>query len=141
MNTATQHAETTITRTLIEGRKRMGILPKYAGPHMMRFENAVYDSLQEICTAYNGGMWLFYEQSNGTFYMAPNQDGDCEISVFGNHYEGTVSADAAGLIATLMAANKMAWATRDERFTDLFYGLRDYASQHKEAGQIFRAID
>ena len=80
-------------------------------------------------------MW---ELSNGAFYMAPGDKTETyPMSCAGNWYEGTMSADAAGIVACLVAFNRMAWHTREDRFTNLFYGLREWALEHPEAKEIF----
>jgi hypothetical protein len=42
----------------------------------------------------------YYELSNGGFYMAPCLDKKLTMFVEGNGYEGILSADAAGIVAS-----------------------------------------
>lgn len=61
--------------------------------------------LDRLCADYHGGSWGFYTLSNGGAFMAP--EGDERWSLFngmnGNGVE--MSAEAAGIIACLMAYN------------------------------------
>jgi hypothetical protein len=52
-----------------------------------------------LCSKYS--VWEFYDLSNGGCYLAPNR-GAYELSA-PNGFEATVSADVAGLIASLYA--------------------------------------
>ncbi len=73
--------------------------------------------------------------------MAPVKVQPLRITMSGNGFDGMVSADAAGIIATLMALNQLSWKTRDAHCIHLFYLLREYALDHAESGLILRAID
>ncbi|MDR5647806.1 antirestriction protein, partial [Burkholderia cenocepacia] len=81
------------------------------------------------------------ELSNHAFYMVPRTDGPLTIRCDGNGYEGEMSSDAAGIVATLFALNAMAWSTEDETFTDLYHRLIAFVPSHPEARRIFAAID
>ena len=76
-------------------------------------EPLVYAWLDRLSADYNGGQWDFFELSNGGFYMAPVMPGPLRIDVHGNYYSGTVSADAAGVIATLFALGQLAAEVTD----------------------------
>ena len=137
-----QTAETpSIVATLVPEERRMDILPRYFGRHMIRGENAVYTAMESLCDANCHGSWNYVELSNGTFYMAPRMDGPLTISCDGNGYTGKMSSDAAGIVATLFALNAMAWSTEDETLTDLYHRLLAFVPSHAEAREIFAAID
>ena len=121
--------------------KRMNTLPRYFGRQLMTGEALVYQSLQFVCETYSGGLWDFFELSNGGFYMAPRLEEPLRIQCDGNGFDGDMSCDAAGIVACLMAFNALAWQTREAHFGELFYHLRDFAAQHVEAASIFAAID
>jgi hypothetical protein len=121
--------------------QRADFLPHFFGMHFMRGEAAVYATLQSMCQEYDGGYWEFYMLSNGGFYMAPAARKTFHLSCEGNGFEGEVSANAAGIIATLMALNALVWKTEDQALAESFYRLRDYALQHRESRSILRAID
>lgn len=116
---------------------------------------------------YDGGYWNYFvipECAEGkiaphtharletTGYMAPEFDGTYKMCVPGNYFEAGVSADAAGIIATLMILNVLSWKTSEmgekyARTCQLLIerqdALKDYISiiKHPEAHLIYRAID
>jgi len=70
----------------------------------------------------------------------------------GNYFEAEVSADAAGIIATLMIMNWLSWQVADmgpeyakvcKHLVARQDALKDYISiiKHPEAHLIYRAID
>ncbi len=134
--------ETPLICSRVAESQRMNILPRYTGRHFMLMEGLIYKVMGEYSEAYNGGHWIMWELSNGGFYMAPgDKNKTFPMCCDGNYYSGTMSADAAGVVACLVAFNRMAWHTRDQRFSDLFYALREWAAEHPEAAEIFKAID
>jgi hypothetical protein len=139
MNTEIQ--QSLIQSQLISGKKRLAFLPKHLNKEYLSFESAVYRTMDNICDNYDGGYWNFYELDNNGFYMAPHSSEPFNIFVHGNGYEGSVSCDAAGIIATTYALNNLAWRTESEEIIDKYYSLKDFAGQHPEFRQIFAAID
>lgn len=136
---------TAITRILIATPDRVPTTAKlfgYAFPQL--FEPFVYTVAREMAPAYQGGFWLFYQLSNGGFYMAPDIEGRFEVSCAMNFFDGELSADALGIVACLTAYSHLSFRD-DKQFAwvcgDQFYLLRDYADSHPEALAIFRAID
>src|SRR5258708_4452466 len=79
---------------------RIGTLPRHFGARMMTVEHSIYSFMREFVAEYKGSFWDFYELSNGGFYMAPNS-GPVKFSVHSNGFEGTLSADAAGITVCL----------------------------------------
>lgn len=130
-----------IVATQVPEHRRLSFLPRYLGKHMLLGEVLVYSSLESLCDDYNGGYWEYYDLSNGGFYMAPAIEGKLRLIGKGNFFEGDVSADAAGIIATLMALNQLCWDSRSDRHIRLFYLLRGFALEHAESGLILGAID
>ena len=127
--------------TKVPESKRMDFLPEVFGErNFMRGENMVYDSMMKMCNEYTGGFWEYYKLSNKGFYMAPMGYGKMHLLVEGNYFDGVLSADAAGIVASLVAINQLVWAGVRE-LTDPFYHLRDFAAQHSEAAEIYSAID
>jgi hypothetical protein len=93
-----------VTASLVASNRRLTFLPTYFGPRlMMRGESLVYAWLRRLSEDYNGGFWNYYELSNGGFYLAPELTGRLCLEVDGNGYSGELSADAAGIVATLFA--------------------------------------
>jgi hypothetical protein len=136
---------TAITRTLIATPDRVTTTAKlfgYAFPQL--FEPFVYTVAREMAQTYQGGFWLYYQLSNGGFYMAPDIEGRFEVSCAMNFFNGELSADALGIVACLTAYSHLSFG-KPEAFARIcaeqFYLLRDYAGEHAEAEAVFRAID
>ena len=138
-NTELQHQP--ITANLLPEESRMGFLPAFFGRAMMIGEGLVYCWMRNLSEDYQGGYWDYFKLSNGGFYMAPRTSKKFRVLVAGNYFEGELSADAAGIVATLYALCELANRTASDRIVDLYHLLRDYASEHPDAGQIFAAID
>lgn len=131
-----------ITAAQVATNRRLAVMPAHLqAAEILPFESLVYGTMSAVCSAYDGGYWEFMELSNGVFYMVCTDQERYKISVAGNYFDGEMSADAAGIAVTLMAFNALAWRTRKDYVTDLFYNLREYALQHPESGLIFAAID
>jgi hypothetical protein len=109
----------------------------------MRLEPAVYGLTENMSEDYSGGYWDFWELSNGGFYMSPRSDKRFNVSCM-NDYVGEMSADELGITACLYAYSHLSFG-QESQFTDTcaqhYHWLRDYALDHDEAGDIFRAVD
>ena len=161
MAAASQHASATsskdqdhqshrsIVATRVPDHQRLAFLPRVFGPkHYRRGECAVFDWMARLCPDYRGGFWHFYDLSNGGFYLAldegslkgPNGARQMHLVWEDNAFEGTMSAAAAGVVASLFAINHLIWGGCGE-LEDAYYALRDYAAEHPEGRQILRAID
>ena len=119
---------------------RLGSLPRHFGVHMLAFEDRTYAFLKRFCAAYNGGVWTFVELSNGGFYMSP-PEGTYDLTVESNGFQGSLSADAAGIAVCLFAFSHLSFEYATDIFSQHFGQLYAYADQHPEAAQIFAAID
>ena len=73
----------TIKAVRVPDSKRMNTLPRYFGRQHMTGDAWVYQSLHSVCEAYSGGLWDFFELSNGGFYMTPRSGGATANSVGG----------------------------------------------------------
>lgn len=138
--------EQPVTASVVSAGQRLDFLPAYFGPRlMMRGEALVYTWLRRLSEDYNGGFWHYYTLTNGGFYMAPEADKRMRIEVYGNGFAGEMSADAAGIVATLFALCQLtseAGQTDDgAALADRYHFLRDFAAYHPEAALIYRAID
>lgn len=143
MNAAMQTVA--ISNNRVSEVKRTGFLPTYFGAQLMILgESAVYNTMRAIAPAYTGGLWEFYELSNGGFYMGI-EDESFEVSVQSNGYNGTMSGDAAGIVATIFALDALIsrfYETLDvDHLVEHKYQLIDFAKTHAEAEQILAAID
>lgn len=137
----TQLAPGASTAHLVADHQRLAFLPRYLGQFAVVGEGMVFDALRNLSDDYRGGSWAFYDLSNGGFYMAPHADSSLNLFCAGNGYDGEMSADAAGIVATLFALNKLACQSRSERICDLYERLLQHARWHPEARAISAAID
>ena len=139
----------TITATQVPEHQRLNFLPRVFGPRLALLgESAVFDWMGHLCPDYSGGYWQFFDLSNGGFFMALDE-GSCptsestpllRISVEGNGYTGTLSAEAAGVLVTLFALNHLLFAGH-HGLIDAYDALTDFARQHPEVRAITRALD
>ncbi len=149
MSTAT--LEEVITAGKVPVSQRSGFLPKMFGGAYLLGERTVYARMERLCADYHGGFWNFYTLSNGGFYMAPEKPADekMRLVVCGNYFDGEMSADAAGLVASLFALGDLAgyFFTKGgspelvDLLSDHYSFLREFCYGHPEASLIFRAID
>ena len=122
---------------------RMGTLPRHFGRHMTTVEGLIYDLMRQYSADYEGGLWHFFELSNGGFYMAPSGMSEpVRFSVETNGYAGRMSADAVGITVCLFCFSLLSFQYRaTDVFAKHFHRLRDYAMNHVESTEIFAAID
>jgi hypothetical protein len=130
-----------VSAMLVPENLRMRFLPEQFGRYMLKGEFLVYRWLEQISKDYTGGLWDFYTLSNGGFYMAPKSDKAFKIDVIGNYFSGEMSADAAGIVASLFALCDMANRFGDDKLINQYHWLRDFSIEHAEAGLIMSAID
>ena len=135
-------APSSITAQLVEEAARMDFLPTFFGRRlMMHGEAQVYAWMRKLSADYKGGFWQFYNLSNGGFYMVPTGLDKLHIVCEGNFFAGDLSADAAGIVATLFALCYLANGSENDAIIERYHLLIEYAGQHEEAGKIFGAID
>jgi hypothetical protein len=135
---------TAIAATKVPEEARLDFLPKLFGRHFMKGEMLVYTFMGKLCSAYKGGYWEFYTLSNGSGFMVPVLPGDPErldISWADNAYEGSMSPEAAGIVASLYALNYLANMTEEDAMIEAFHALREFAVYHPESREIMGAID
>jgi hypothetical protein len=140
-------ATATIQRVEVPEADRLAFLPKHVGSGivLIEFETLVYTNLASLCDTYRGAFWEFYELSNRGFYMAPRLERDLILDCPGNGYNGAVSADAAGIVATLYTLSQMASLYVGKpvgtRCADNYHRLLAFVDEHPQARSIFGAID
>lgn len=128
--------------TLVPEDRRQDFLPEFFGiSRMIVAENTLYSLMDRLSPDYGGGSWNFYELDGKPLYLAPDSQSRFRMSWPDNGYQGEVSADAAGIIATLFALSYLSFRFTDDRFSEGFARLYDYAARHPEASEIFQAID
>ena len=83
-----------------------------------------------------------YALSNGGWYMCPDDD-DRFAVLCDNGYEGSMTADAFGIVCVLYAFSHLSFS--DDAIAGIcarhYHLLRDFAAEHDEAEAIFAAID
>lgn len=155
-----------VTRTEItDPRERLLFIPRlFATP---QGEQMAINFMRLHCAGYDGGFWDFYDIPRGicgriapnvdahttcrTGYIAP-PEGTYRLSIPGNYFDAEVSADAAGLIATLFVLNQLSWTVAEmgpayvqtcQMLSDHQDALKDYISivGHPERHLIYKAID
>ena len=85
--------------------RRMDFLPRLFGRRLLIIgEHTVFRFMEILSPGdYGGGLWDFYERAGQPLYLAPTSKPRCRLFCEGNGFEGEVSSDAAGIIATLFA--------------------------------------
>ncbi|MFV8844498.1 antirestriction protein [Serratia fonticola] len=141
MNTPTNAEINTITATEVQ--ERQGFWYRHFGsiPRWMLIEPQVFGWLDRLCADCQGGFWDFRTLSNGGAYLIPSTDQDYVLFNTLNGNGATVSREAAGITACLMAYSHHACRAESEAMTDHFYRLREYALHHPESRAIFALID
>lgn len=129
--------------TRVPDERRMDFLPRLFGPRLLIIgEHTVFSFMERLSPAdYSGGLWDFYELAGTPLYLAPTTPPRFRISWDGNGYDGEVSADAAGIIATLFAFSHLSFRHDCDELAEGFARLHAYAGEHPEAREIFQAID
>ena len=130
-----------ITAQRVEDEKRMDFLPGAFGAHYLQGERLVFSWLRELSNDYQGGYWHYYWLSNGAFYMAPHIRSTLRLVWANNFFDSDMSADAAGVVATLYGLNHLQSITHEARLIDRYQGLLEYVEQHPESRLIWQAID
>ena len=103
-------------------------------------ETVIYGLMRALCAEYSGGVWQFYDLSNGGCYLAP--DRGTYALLYPNGFRATLSADAAGLVASLHTFSHLAFKFENvEVFSYRFSQLREFALEHAEAKAILASID
>lgn len=131
-----------ISATIVADDDRMDFMPKHLGiQNLMVGQNMFPAYLEKLSKDYKGGYWEFYELSNGGWYTAPKGDQRYKISQPSNYYEGEMSADAAGITASLYTLSHLANTTEEDALINAYHLLRDFAIEHAEGQEILSAID
>ncbi|EKN6043342.1 antirestriction protein [Yersinia enterocolitica] len=143
MNTPTPAQTGTLTATRVSDAHRIHFWPKYFSqvPKWGLIEPQVFRWLDRLCDDYHGDFWDFYTLPNGGAFMVPGTEQDYVLFNALNGNGATVSREAAGITACLMAYSHCACSAESEAMTEYFYRLREYALQHPESRAIFSLID
>ena len=137
-----QQPTQSLAAALVPDCQRLDFLPDCFGQRLvMRGEALLYAWMCRLCEQYGGAYWNFYRLSDGGFYFAPKLE-DLEIAVDGNGFQGKMSADAAGIVATLFTLSQLASETVGTGVAEHFIeSYHSFDAEHAEAIAIFSAID
>ena len=129
-----------IAATKVADEERLDFWPRHVEmAKILAFEWSVFNWMGILCSEYKGGFWDFYDLSNGGFYIAPDLKHPMRLMWPGNYFDGEMSPDAAGIVATLFTLNS--FAERSPVFREKYVKLYNYIESHSEAQAIYAAID
>lgn len=129
--------------TLVPEDRREMFLPTLFGlPLLIVAENAVYSLMDRLSPRdYGGGFWNFYEVDGQPLFLAPTSKPRFRIESEITEYRGEVSAEAAGIIATLFTFSHLSFRFESDFLAQGYERLYGYLDGHPEALAIFQAID
>lgn len=129
--------------TIVPDERRLEFLPNLFGRSpLIVAENAVYGFLERLSPLdYGGGFWDFYEYDGEPLFLAPKSKSRFRITGDITGFQGEVSAEAAGIIATMFAFSHLSFQFQSERLSEGYGRLYVYSADHPEAAEIFQAID
>jgi hypothetical protein len=110
------------------------------GGWAVKLEQAHFVLLEDMSPDYKGGQWKAYTNHKSVFFMVP-PEGSYRIRVDGNGFDEVIGEQAAGLVVSIVAINKLLWHTYDKQHDKMFKALRRYAQNHKDSAVIMSAID
>lgn len=121
----------------------MEFFPDLFGRKLMLVgERAVFQFMSWLSPQdYTGGRWHFHELAGRPLFLSPATENCFRITCETNGYQGEVSAEAAGLIATLFAISHLSFQYDSDQLGEAYLRLYEFAGDHPEAGEIFKAID
>lgn len=128
---------------IVPDNARQDFLPVLFGhSHLIVAENAVYALMERLSPLdYRGGSWDFYEHQGKPLFVAPRSKTRFRITGDVTCFQGEVSAEAAGIIATMFAFSHLSFQLQSERLVEGYERLYAYSADHPEASEIFQAID
>jgi hypothetical protein len=134
---------TSQTATIVPDERRLDFLPVLFGRSLLIIgENAVFSLMERLSPLdYGGGFWDFYEHEGKPLFLAPRSKSRFRITGEITGFQGEVSAEAAGIIATLFAFSHLSFKHQSEHLCEGYGRLYAYSADHLEAAEIFQAID
>jgi hypothetical protein len=129
--------------TIVPEEHRQEFLPTLFGRSLLIVaENAVYSFMDRLSPLdYRGGFWDFYKHEGKPLFLAPQSKSRFRITGEITGFQGEVSAEAAGIIATLFAFSHLSFQYQSEFLSEGYERLYAYSADHPEAAEIFQAID
>lgn len=128
---------------VVPDERRLEFLPMLFGRSLLIVaESAVYSFMERLSPLdYGGGCWDFYEHEEKPLFMAPRSKKRFRITGEITRFRGDVSAEAAGIIATLFTFSHLSFQYQSERLSGGYAQPHTYCADHSEAAEIFQAID
>jgi len=128
------HADGPITATLVPEARRPAFLPTLFGTRLLIVaENSVYRCLDLLSPYdYRGGFWNFYEVANQPLFLAPASERRFRVESNLSQFQGEVSAEAAGIIATLFTFSHLSFWYESSFLVDGYERLHRYVDGHPE---------
>ena len=138
----TQDASTHVA-TLVPDNRREMFLPTIFGlRHLIVAENTVYTFMDRLSPRdYGGCFWNFYECDGQPLFLAPKSTSRFRIESDITEFRGEVSAEAAGIIATLVTFSHLSFQFESDHLVEGYHRLHAWCDGHPEASEIFQAID
>ncbi|QIN32728.1 antirestriction protein [Legionella longbeachae] len=132
-----------ISARLVSKKHRESFLINMIGVKSFIFEKQIGQILKQFVPNYQKGLFNCFQLSNSGFYMVPISEKQCtQFRIRDNDFEGYLSVDAAGVIASLFSINIFSRKyPENKKMITSFYALESFAYEHPEAGIIFDAID
>lgn len=129
--------------TLVPEGRRAKFLPAMFGLRLLIVaENTVYNLMERLSPRdYGGGFWNFYERDGKPLFLAPATDRRFRIEGAITQFRGEVSAETAGIIATLFTFSHLSFKFESDRLAEGYDRLFAYSDGHPEASAIFASID
>ena len=141
MNAPIDTPSQTIEARQIPNDERLQILPRHFGRHMLTIVTPCMRSCAGSplnIPAATGGT-LSSQTAGSTWRQSTRLT--FNICVDTNGFEGSMSADAAGITACLFALSHLSFQIQHDCIASHFHLLRDFALEHAEASVILAAID
>ena len=132
----------TITSIQLNEEERINYPAYHFGDNFpFRIEPSIYNMARNLSGDYAGGLWQFYELSNGGFFMAPDSDTHFHV-VSQKGYQGNMSAMAFGVTTCLFAYSHLSFCEElSDVCSEQFHLLREFALLQSEVREICSAID
>lgn len=129
--------------TLVPDDRRERFLPAMFGLQLLiPAENTVYTIMERLSPYdYGGGFWNFYERDGKPLFLAPAADRRFRIESGLTDFRGEVSAEAAGIIATLFVLSHLSFKFESNHLAAGYQRLRAYSDGHPESSAILATID
>ena len=132
-----------ITREIVPEEQRLPLIEKLLSAPI-RIDIVIEQIVKRMTGGYAFKSWVCFRLSNGGLYFAPEINRMYPV-VCDNQWRGrgSLTADALGLAASLIALNQLSFSGRpnfDERCYEVYFLVRDFAASHNEAATIKQAI-